>query len=1019
MKRYDERGIALIAAMMVMLLMSALIVGFTTIVMSDARFRGIDKERTKSYYGAQSGLEKLTVDLGNLFLTKVAPTNSDIAALATHPPAIPDVTFVAPGGVTAYGITQVACNPQGQLTCNGQIQSGSYQGLLALKKEYRLDVVAKTTAGGETHLTRLLESVAIPVFQFGIFSDVDLAFFAGPNFNFGGRVHTNGNLFLSEGNGSTLTLTSKVTALKDIIRQRLQNGVSIDTATAHNGIVSMATGTNSFRPLDRTEGSVIDGLNPLTANTNWPTVSLSTYNGYIRNGATGAKPLNLPVITIGGANTALVRRPPVGEDINDPTLYGERLYSKVSLRIMLSDFANDISALPQVTPQAPVQLDGNWTVAPPNNGTVYGPISAATPPIARSAGVQTIQTVANTAAGDNFIPINMPVIGNFYRLPVFPVTVTWAAGASSVQMNCTYVSSAPLAPLPVSGVPTFGNCTKLGGGNLPAVPAGALINPPVIDGIVFPAITTTNAPGGGATITYQVSSAAPFAANTFFMRDKNTLAWSIVTCTGWAAPPAVANTRLTNCTGVPATNAGASVITTGALQARDSGTIGGFLKIDRQDSAGAWHDVTMEILNYGIGDKGQGAGACADPSPNAILRIQRLRDNNGTCHYANSVDASDYWPQTLFDPREALLRDAVPTDVNGNILADVYMGGVMHYIALDVRNLSRWFQGTGVYAGGTGTQAFNTGGYSVYFSDRRSNRDASGSETGEYGFEDFVNPTTPGGAPSNVLDVGEDINANNVLDTYGQFPNYNGIVNSLPPGAVAPLNAAARPWTAINTPGAMTSHAILFRRALKLVNGGLGNIVAPGFTVVAENPVYVQGDWNTSQAGFSETDGHVATSVIADAVTLLSNGWSDRNSYVNAYCPAPGAAGQLCGPTFTGRNRGTPAFYRLAIIGGKGMAFPQPAGTAVDFGTDGGAHNFLRSLENGDQTLNYVGSIATFFYNRQAVGTFKCCTTVYGAPPRNFSFDNNFLNPAQLPPLTPVFRDLNALGFSQEMRPGK
>ena len=68
---------------------------------------------------------------------------------------------------------------------------------MALKKKYNLDAVARTTAGGEAHLTRKIESVAIPVFQFGTFSDVDLSFFAGPNFNFGGRVHTNGNLFLA------------------------------------------------------------------------------------------------------------------------------------------------------------------------------------------------------------------------------------------------------------------------------------------------------------------------------------------------------------------------------------------------------------------------------------------------------------------------------------------------------------------------------------------------------------------------------------------------------------------------------------------------------------------------------------------------------------------------------------------------------------------------------------------------------------------------------------------------------
>ena len=1004
--RDRERGIALIAALMVMLLMSALLIGFTTVVMSDQRSRGIDKDRARAYYGAQSGLEKLTVDLGNLFLTKVAPTNADIAALSNNPPAIQNVTFVAPGGVTAYGITQVACNPQGQLSCNGQIQSGSYQGLMALKREYRLDVVAKTSSGGEAHLTRILESVAIPVFQFGIFSDVDLAFFAGPNFNFGGRVHTNGNLFLSEGNGSTLTLNNKVTAVKEIVRQRLQNGVSIDTPSAHAGTISMATGTNSFRPLDRTEGSVQDGLNPLTANDNWPTISLSAYNGYIRNGATGAKALNLPLITIGGANTALVRRAPATENVSDPLLYGERLYSKVSLRIMLSDFANDISALPQVSAAAPVLLDGNWNAAPPAG---YGPVSAANAPIARSAGVQTIQTVANTAAGDTFIQIAAPAVGNFYHLPVFPQTISWGPPLQQVQVNCTAIVPA-IAPNP----PQFQNCTKVGGGGLPNVPAGAVMNSPVVDGVSVP-VTTTNSPGGGlpAMFTFNVSSTAPFAANSFWMRDRNTLGWNLVTCLGWASTPTL---RLTNCTNVPATNAGAAAITTGALQARDSGTIGGYIKIDMQDTAGVWRDVTTEILNYGIGAPNQSGAGCGDPSPNAILRIQRLRDNAGTCHYAGSTIASDYWPQTLFDTREALLRDVVPLDVNNNLQRDVNFGGVMHYIALDVRNLSRWFQGLGAYAGGSGTQAFNTGGYSVYFSDRRNNRDANALETGEYGFEDIVNPADPNGTPNGALDPGEDVNANAIVDVYGAVPNYNGVRSALPPGAVAPFNAASGPGTLINTPGAMTNRAIFFRHALKLVNGGLGNIVAPGLTVVTENPVYVQGDWNAAAPGFSSTDGHVATSVIADAVTLLSNQWTDWNSFLNPYCPAPSVGKCLAANS---RNRATPAYYRLAIIGGKGMAFAQPAGTATDFGTDGGAHNFLRYLENGNQPVNYMGSIATFYYNRQAVGTFKCCTTVYGAPTRNYAFDTDFLNPALLPPLTPVFRDLNALGFSQELRPGK
>src|SRR5207237_2783070 len=100
--RHDEHGMALIAALMVMLLMSALMIGFTTVVMSDQRFRGIDKDRTRAFYAAQSGLEKLTVDLGNLFLTNVAPTNGQIANLANNPPAIANVTFSAAEPLKPY-----------------------------------------------------------------------------------------------------------------------------------------------------------------------------------------------------------------------------------------------------------------------------------------------------------------------------------------------------------------------------------------------------------------------------------------------------------------------------------------------------------------------------------------------------------------------------------------------------------------------------------------------------------------------------------------------------------------------------------------------------------------------------------------------------------------------------------------------------------------------------------------------------------------------------------------------------
>lgn len=288
-------------------------------------------------------------------------------------------------------------------------------------------------------------------------------------------------------------------------------------------------------------------------------------------------------------------------------------------------------------------------------------------------------------------------------------------------------------------------------------------------------------------------------------------------------------------------------------------------------------------------------------------------------------------------------------------------------------------------------------GYVVYFSDRRTNQDKTNAETGEYGFEDVINPASSAGTPNATLDPGEDVNGNGTLDTYGGVPQP-------PTGAMSPLDSSATPLTVVSAAIAKANRPIFFRRALKLTDGSLGNIIAPGLTVVSENPVYLQGDWNAA-GGFG--DPHVATAIIADALTLLSNNWNDNRSFSSPQNP--------------GGRPATTTWYRVAVIAGKALSFPQPAwGATKDFGTDGGVHNFLRYIESwSGATLNYRGAMASFYISRQAIGTYKCCNNVYSPPSRGYNFDTDFLTPALLPPRTPVFRDLNSLGFTQVIQPGK
>jgi len=216
---------------------------------------------------------------------------------------------------------------------------------------------------------------------------------------------------------------------------------------------------------------------------------------------------------------------------------------------------------------------------------------------------------------------------------------------------------------------------------------------------------------------------------------------------------------------------------------------------------------------------------------------------------------------------------------------------------------------------------------------------------------------------------------------------------------------------------------VFFRRALKVVNGGYttGNLKLPrngsqGLSIVAENPLYVQGNYNAPNGAgtdFGTTPGtdHVSAAAIADAVTMLSNDFNDIETFMS--------------PHDVNTNRAaSETWYRLAVISGKGLNFPRPtsntANDHTDFGTDGGAHNFLRYIEDWtNQTLDFRGSIVSFYLNRQAVGTYKCCDVVYQPPSRGYKFDTDFLTPALLPPRTPMFRDINTLTFRQLLRPGQ
>jgi Tfp pilus assembly protein PilX len=451
--------------------------------------------------------------------------------------------------------------------------------------------------------------------------------------------------------------------------------------------------------------------------------------------------------------------------------------------------------------------------------------------------------------------------------------------------------------------------------------------------------------------------------------------------------------------------------------------ISGWLRVEYRDTTGAYNDVTQEWLSLGFARQSQeSVGPTPFSVPNAEKGVANTVHPNAILLFQYPIPAGTFtvtapqygwYPINMYDPREGELRDTAT--------AGCAVAGVMNIIELDMDNLRKWLSGA-IPGNGGNVETSSQNGYIVYYSDRRGMQldpgvapnPAATELNGEYGFEDVINIQNANGIPNGALDAGEDVNGNGVVDTYGVATMGNGF--GVPGANTNPYTGTGRIANCQTTGRA--NQVMGPRHAIRPINGSLGHLpLKPdgtgGTTIASENPVYVQGNYNANAAGFGTAVAGVneaAAAVIADAVTLLSVNYTDLRS--------------LTFPTALGNRPAATSFFRLAIAGGKNINFKAPqvigAGwtSSDDFGTDGGVHNFLRYVEAwGGSTSNYEGSLVSFYYSRQAVGVFKCCTVVYGAPTRNYRFDQNFLDPSKLPPGTPRFQDIDNLGYHQDFSP--
>src|SRR5438270_10926251 len=318
----NGQGFTLIAALIILVLLSGVAAGLLFMVSNEARMGRNDLENNVAYYGAESGMEKLTADLSQLYSQFQSPTNAQIQNLINFPPSASMVSGMSYNETIAYPL-DAAGNPASNWNT---ISSGANQGLGAQIIPMSMQVIATRPSGASVNMTRKVEVALIPVFQFGVFCGFDCSYFPGPNFGFGGRVHTNGNLFLAA--GGDLVFNDKIAAFKHVVMDQLENGHMTSTGYGGTVFVPIAsagcplntfppTGSNCYAlpgagtvPGDASWSGGFPGVAG-SANNKFQTISSGTLNYFVANSLTGVTNMQLPFVQ----NSCTSNPPPCSDPI--------------------------------------------------------------------------------------------------------------------------------------------------------------------------------------------------------------------------------------------------------------------------------------------------------------------------------------------------------------------------------------------------------------------------------------------------------------------------------------------------------------------------------------------------------------------------------------------------------------------------------------------------------------------------------------------------------------------------------
>lgn len=199
-----------------------------------------------------------------------------------------------------------------------------------------------------------------------------------------------------------------------------------------------------------------------------------------------------------------------------------------------------------------------------------------------------------------------------------------------------------------------------------------------------------------------------------------------------------------------------------------------------------------------------------------------------------------------------------------------------------------------------------------------------------------------------------------------------------------------------------------------------------GVTVVSDQAIYVEGDYNVNvgQPNYNVNFPKQPAAFMGDTINVLSALWSGPPAAA-AWTSLGGVSGcrndcqsrkSLTGPN---ERPATNSYVNAAFLGG--VDDTNPSSTT---GYNGGFENYPRFHERWTGfVLQYRGSFVSLGRPTRANGAW-CGTggnlttgcNIYDAPTRNWNYDTDFQNAANLPPITPSVVSVEQILFTENFR---